>query len=291
MLNDLYQMETIEQLTASIQEEPSPDLLRQTLFAEYDRYFQYANIEEWNKLVRVCEALRIVGWGDREPVEAIAEKWINGSYYSGLRTRTFTTVEGTSKGWNKRGNTFVIDGGDDRADYGIAALATQRNPLPKNPVRLVTSGNYQRSAQPFVDSLEELRERLDCDMRQDMYGDGFGYLGICCWFSHHDDPSPSVRYEYFHAEQDVPPGFAGGFYIRPRLEIGKLAKRRGELKLEITRHFTRQEGELPLETQKEMFKQDLLEMVAILDEKLKKKKTPYQTDRLKEDLAAVLAEW
>lgn len=291
MLNDLYQFETIEQLTARIQQEPSPASLRQALFAEYDRYFHYTNIEQWNKLVRICEALRIVGWGEREPVEAVAEKWINGSFYSGLRNRTFTTVEGTSKGWSKRGDSFVLDDGHDLANYGISALATQRNPLPKNPLRLVESGNYQRSAQLFVDSLDELRNQLDYDMRQDMYGDDFGYLGIYCWFSHHDDDEPSVRYEYFHSEEDVPPNFTSEYYIRPRLQVGKLAKSRGQLKLEITRHFTRQEGELPIEAQKEMFKQDMMEMVGILDEKLKKKKTPYRTDLLKADLEAVLAEW
>ncbi|RAV10130.1 hypothetical protein DQG23_38445 [Paenibacillus contaminans] len=291
MLKDLYQLETLEQLKTRIQEEPLLDSLRQALFAEYDRYFHYANIEQWNKLVRVCEALHVVGWADREPVEAIAEKWINGSYYSSLRTRTFTTIEGTNKGWNKRGNSFVIDGGQDMANYDISALASQRNPLPKNPIRLVCSGNYQCSAQAFVDSLEELRERLDRDMRQEMYGDGFGYLGIYCWFSHHDDPSPSVRCEYFHTEQEVPPDFAADYYIRPRLQIGKLAKRGGQLKLEITRHFTRQEGELPLETQKEMFKRDLMEITAILNEKLKKKKTPYRTDLVIADLEAVLAKW
>ncbi|GEM_PF-5678532 len=56
MLDDIYLIETIEQLTARIQEEPSPDALRQALFAECDSYADYANIREWNKLVRVCEA-------------------------------------------------------------------------------------------------------------------------------------------------------------------------------------------------------------------------------------------
>ncbi|RKN84307.1 hypothetical protein [Paenibacillus ginsengarvi] len=291
MLNEIYQTETLEQLSAFIQEASSQDRLRQALFAEFDRYAAYANIQEWNRLVRLCEALRITGWGEREPVEAIAEKWINGSYYSGLRTRTFDVVEGSSRGWSKQGNTFVLDDRRDPTDYGIPAIATQRNPLPKNPVRLVGSGNYQQSAQPFVDSLEELRAKLDRDMRQEVYGESFGYLGVCCWFSHHDDPSPSVRYEYFHSEEDVPAGFAGEFYIRPRLEFGKLAKRGGLLKLEVTRHFTRQEGELPLEKQKELFKRELLEIVAVLDGKLRKKKLPYRTDLLREDLTAVLAGW
>jgi len=291
MLDDIYSIETIEQLTVRIQEEPSPDALRQALFAEYDRYADYANIQEWNKLVRVCEALHIVGWKEREPVEAIAEKWINGSYYSSLRTRTFHTIEGTAKGWSKRGDSFVIDDGRDPTDYGISSLATQRNSLPKNPVRLVRSGNYQQSVQPFVDCLRELRERLDRDMRQERYGSDFDYFAVQCWFSHHDDPSPTMRYEYFHTEEDVPPHFAESYYIRPRLQTSKLAKRNGQLKIEFTRHFTRYEGELAVETLKELFKQDLLEMVAILEEKLKKKKLSYRTDLLRQDLEAVLAQW
>ncbi|MFB9275501.1 hypothetical protein [Cohnella cellulosilytica] len=291
MLDDIYLMETLEQLTARIRKEPSPDTLRRALLAEYDRYLDYANIREWNRLVRVCEALRLVGWGEREPVEAIAEKWINGSYYSSLRTRTFHTIEGTAKGWSKRGDSFVIDDGRDPTDYGISSLAAQRNPLPKNPVRLVRSGNYQQSVQPFVDSLRELRERLDRDMRQERYGVDFDYLAFQCWFSHHDDPSPTVRYEYFHSEEDVPAHFAEPYYIRPRLQIGKLAKRGGQLKLEFTRHFTRQEGEFALEALKELFKRDLREIVAILEEKLKKKKLSYRTDLLKQDLETVLEQW
>ncbi|MGX4585666.1 hypothetical protein [Paenibacillus chitinolyticus] len=290
-MEDVYLTDTIEQLTARIQQESSPDLLRQALFAEYDRYVDYANIQEWNRLVRVCEALHIAGWKEREPVEAIAEKWINGSYYTNLRTRAFLTVEGTAKGWSKQGNTFVIDDGRDRADYGISELANQRNPLPKNPVRLVHSGNYQQSVQSFVECLRDLRERLDRDMQQERYGAGFDYFAVLCWFSHHDDPSPTVRYEYFHSEEDVPPHFAEAYYIRPKLQASKLAKRSGQLKMEFTRHYTRQEGELPLEALKELFKRDLLEIVATLEEKLKKKKLPYRTDLLRQDLEIILANW
>jgi len=291
MLEDVYLADTIEQLTACILQEPSPDLLNQALFAEYERYVDYANIQEWNRLVRVCEALHIAGWKEREPVEAVAEKWINGSYYTSLRTRAFITAEGTAKGWNKQANTFVIDGGRDRADYGISELATQRNPLPKNPVRLVRSGNYQQSVQTFVDCLQELRERLDRDMQQERYGEGFDYFAFQCWFSHQDDPSPTVRYEYFHSEEDVPPHFTEAYYIRPRLQASKLAKRGGQLKMEFTRHFTRHEGELSLEVLKELFMQDLLESVTILEEKLKKKKLPYRMDLLRQDLETILAAW
>jgi hypothetical protein len=45
---------------------------RQALLTEYQRLFTYRNIVEWNALVRVCEALALLGWGDAEPAEALA---------------------------------------------------------------------------------------------------------------------------------------------------------------------------------------------------------------------------
>ncbi len=287
---NIYELDSIEQLEAFIQSGEFPaETLRQAWLEEYHRLFHYTNILEWNKLVRICEALHIVGWGDIEPVEAIAQKWINGSYYTKLADRTFHTKQDSHKGWNKHRDSFVLDGGSDQTYHGISQFASQRNPLPKNPLRFISSGNFQQSAQPFIDSLEELRDRLDQEMRQAEYGSDFSYLGIHCMFSHHDDPSPSVQYEYFHEESDVPPNFEAAYYIRPRYVIGKLAKRKGELKLEITRYYTRAEGELPLIDQKELFKQDLLYMVDVLEEKLKKKR--YRTDLLKQDLLATLKTW
>lgn len=290
-MQNVYSMDTIEDLVAYLLNKPDTDKFRQTLLTEFDRLFTYSNSAEWNQLVRICEALRIIGWGEREPVEAICEKWINGSYYSQLRTKTFAAIPASERRWARQGDTFVLDEGSDRHDYGIEALASQRNPLPKNPVRFIRSGNYQLSVQPLVDCLQVLRTRLDQHMRQEEYGDDFGYLGIHCNFSHHDDPSPSMRYEYFHAEEDVPEGLTTGYYIRPRLHFGRLDRKKGQLKLEVTRHYTRAEGELPLNEQKELFAQDLLEIVGVLAQKLKKKKVQYRIELLEADLLDLLTQW
>ncbi|SFF28774.1 hypothetical protein SAMN04487969_12335 [Paenibacillus algorifonticola] len=292
MIGSIYETETLEQLTEVIQTAPVMDDLREQLIAEYRRLFHYANIKQWNELVRVCEALAITGWGaSMTPVEAVAEKWINGSYYTELRTRTFEQIKGSCKGWSKQQDSFIIHDGSDNTDYGIAAFASQRNLLPKNPLRLVRSGNYQLSAKPFIDSLSELRRALDEHMRQELYGDSFSYIGIYCFFSHHDDAERTLQYEYFHEQDDVPDGFEHGYYIKPKFAVGKLASRKGELKLEVTRHFTRAEGELPLSEQQQLFKADMLVIVDLLEEKLRKKKLSYRVDLLRQDLIDILEKW
>ncbi|WP_018886366.1 hypothetical protein [Paenibacillus massiliensis] len=292
MIKSIFATDTLEELTKQIQAASDVNELRTQLIAEYHRLFHYTNIIEWNELVRVCEALAIIGWGqDLTPVEAIAEKWINGAYYTELRTRTFQELEGCTRGWSKHKDSYVISDGSDRTDYGMPSLDSQRNRLPKNPLRLVRSGNYQRSAQPFIDRLSSLRSLLDEHMRPELYGDSFSYLGISCYFSHHDETEPSLRYEYFHESSDVPEGFEQGHFIRSKYDVGKLSTRKGELKLEITRHFTRAEGELPLEEQQKLFQIDLLHIIDVLEEKLRKKKLNYRVDLLKQDAEQILDQW
>lgn len=143
--------------------------------------------------------------------------------YTGLHTRTFQQLEGSAHSWSTHKDSYVTTEGSDRTDYGALGLASQRNRLPKNPLRLVRSGNYQRSAQPFIDRLSSLRSQLDEHMRPELYGEAFSYLGISCYFSHHDEAEPSLRYEYFHETSDVPEGFERGYFIRPKFDIGKLA--------------------------------------------------------------------
>ncbi|MFV2019527.1 hypothetical protein [Micromonospora sp. LOL_023] len=217
------------------------DAVRTRLLAEYDELREYRSLAEWNRLVRACEVLALVGWGQRRPVEAYAEKWINGSMYTELRTATFESLPGTDRGWRRRGTTFVLDDGPDRtnlADSALTTVASQRNPLPKNPIRLVRDGSYPQSAHAFVEELGRLRGILDARLAR-WYGPGFGYLGIRLSFSLPDaDPSSGLRMEYFHDESEVPPGFAGKAFVRPRLKMGRLATRKGEVKLEVTRHYT-----------------------------------------------------
>jgi len=297
-MHEIFKIDTLEALREYIQS-VAADQLRPALLAAFGRLVNYQNIKEWNELVRVCEALQLTGWGDHEPFEAIAEQWINGAFYTEMQNSFFEKKPAWSKRWRKQHETFILAEGTDTTDYGISKFTSQRNKLPKSPIRWTRSGNYQRSVQPLIDSLEMLKNKMVRQTRPELYGDAFSYLGIQLCFSHHDDESPSVRYEYFHGEAEVPNDFKGAknpggmpaYYIRPRLDIGKLATKNNELRLVVTRHFTKAFGELDLSEQQQILRADFLEMLTIVAEKLKKKKIKYDIELLTQDAEKILSEW
>lgn len=155
-MEDLFGELTIDDVVAWCARRPAASA---ALLAEFERYRDYRSAADWNRLVRVCEALAVVGWGEKTPIEARAERWVNGSMYTALRDQHFTAID--ERGWARRGTTFVLDDNPGPADPDVTVLESQRIPLAKNPFRFTRSGNYQREAQPFVDELAALRTILD----------------------------------------------------------------------------------------------------------------------------------
>ena len=85
---EIYNIESIDELSVYLSKQEQVKA-RNWLFSQFDKLYHYANIKEWNELVRVCEALKIIGWGDKEPLEAKAQRWINGSFYTSLMNQYF----------------------------------------------------------------------------------------------------------------------------------------------------------------------------------------------------------
>ncbi|WP_405102087.1 hypothetical protein [Micromonospora sp. NBC_01412] len=262
---------------------------RAALLADFDRLCDYRSAADWNALVRVCEAFALIGWGDREPVEAFAERWINGSFYTQLQDVRFRAIAGTAHGWSRRGDTFVVDGGPETVDPSVTALHSQRIPLAKNPVRLVRSGNYQIEAKPFVDELARLRGLLDERLARP-YGPGFGYLGLRLLFSL-PHGGPGLGMEYFHDDIGPPSAPDAKPFLRPRLELGRLTRRRGEVVLTVERHYTDAEARAGLDRQKRDFAADLVATIDGLATKLRRKAPEYRLDELRADLDTILDEW
>jgi hypothetical protein len=277
----------IDEVARRVHAVTDQERLRDELVAEYGRLVGYRSLAEWNRLVRVCEVLAIIGWGEQRPVEAVAEKWINGRYYTHLQDGTFAKVSDTEKGWLRRADSFVVDGGPELVDTTITTVDTQRNPLPKNPLRLVRSGNYQPTAQAFVDEAERLRRLMDTGLAKS-YGPGFSYAGITLDFSYRQ---PGVSCDYFHAEAEVPSGFTGQAFVRPRLDVGRLSRHRGETRLLVTRHYTWVEGEAGLDTRMQTLAEELLEIIDTLAGKLAKKHPKYRVDTLRSDVEGIIAAW
>ena len=266
---------------------------RQQLLEEFDRLCDYRNMKEWNQLVRICEALRILSWGERQPLEAYADKWLNGAYYTELKDVHGVTDQQTVHRWSSHKHYFVLDvEAPDKRDYGMNKLAYQRNKVPKSPIRLqLVVSNCQQSVKPFVEKLDQLQQHLNHELRPQRYGEGFSYIGVSLIFSNHDDPNASVRTEFYHREEDVPEDLECSYFIRPRLNIGRLSTSKGEVRFLAKRHFTKHFGYLSFEEQKEELWQDFLELFEALDKRLKKKKLHYDVTRLEEDCKAIFNDW
>ena len=287
-MNKIYNIESIKELSLYLSEQDK-ETTRNWLINQFDKLYHYSNIKEWNKLVRVCEALKIIGWGDREPLEAKAKCWINGRYYTSLMNQYFEIKD--EQGWSKFKDSYIPEDSSDTTYYAIYKFHTQRNLLPKSPIRWSKSGNYQKSVKPLYESLDKLKDLVVHELQPEKYGDCLSYIGISMCFSHHDDDNRTVRYEYFHSENEVPVGMAGKYYIRPKYKLGRLANQEGVYHIKIERYFTRSFGELPLPEQKEIIGNDFLYYVEYVSDKLRKKKVEYNCSLLKVDLEKVLMKW
>ena len=285
-MKELLALASVEELRIWAVENGS-DAARRGLIAEFERLLEYRNAEEWNRLVRVCEALALVGWGDVAPVEAIADRWINGAMYTKLMAADFSD-QGEQR-WIVRDGLQVMEAAELHAGGGLERLDSQRIRLPKNPVRLVRSGNLQLEARPFGEQAKRLRSILDRDLAHD-YGPGFGYLGVTLNFSY-ADAGLGLASEYFHDEADVIERDGVSSFVRPRLDVGRVASRKGETVLMFTRHYTSAEGALPLAVQCAGLAEDLGEILEIAATKLRRKAPEYEFDRLRADVDRVLAEW
>ncbi|UOO90173.1 hypothetical protein LVJ82_04065 [Vitreoscilla massiliensis] len=137
----------LTELAAYVQAQ-EPTALRATLLQQFHELKSYRNASEWNRLVRVCECLRIIGWGEAEPVEALAQVWLNGAWYTRLQNSAFACVAGgEEQEWRIRHGVQVLAAQPD-SDGDCAKLASQRNPLPKSPLRWQCSGNHDRALLP-----------------------------------------------------------------------------------------------------------------------------------------------
>lgn len=287
-MNEIYNIENLKELSLYLSKQ-NKETARNWLINQFDKLYHYSNIKEWNELVRVCESLKMTGWGDREPLEAKAKRWINGSYYTSLMNQYFETKD--EQGWSKLKDSYVLENGVDLTYYVGYKFQTQRNLLPKSPIRWHKSGNFQKSVQPLYESLDKLRDLVVHELRPEEYGDSLSYIGISMHFSHHDDENRTVRHEYFHCENEVPVGFEGKYYIRPQYKWGRLVNQDGVYHIKVERYFSRSFGELPLLEQKKIIVGDFLYYMQYVSDKLQKKKVEYDCSLLKEDLGKVLMKW
>ncbi|WP_445709904.1 hypothetical protein [Flavobacterium sp.] len=79
MINKIVALDTLDELENYLLKQNNTDDLRNNLLEQFTKYADYKNAEDWNKCVRICESLAIVGWGNHEPLEALKGIFFNGN--------------------------------------------------------------------------------------------------------------------------------------------------------------------------------------------------------------------
>lgn len=56
---EIYNIESLDELSVYLSKQEQ-EKARNWLFSQFDKLYHYANIKEWNELVRICEALKLL---------------------------------------------------------------------------------------------------------------------------------------------------------------------------------------------------------------------------------------
>lgn len=322
-MNRIFELSGLEELVEYLSGIHDKDTLREELYAEFLRYSRYNNVEEWNTAVRICEALAIIGWGSHEPVEAVKGKWFNGNpetYFLNrdAKPRFLDAV------WSKRQTGFAIDFGlsffhgsmDEPLPEPIRQgnhigepqdipLSSQRNWIPKNPIRIVRGlANCYRNSKPVIDSIEnELIPALNRDMRPELYGSAIDAIIIDLSFSFYDnyhcktnhiiaDESLKLKRKDFYpkllemySEKEIKDN---GYYLRNRYSYGPFRKETGKTRVDIV--FEKEFSQMSPQSQKQLLSDYLLHAVEQIAKRLERK-INYNFPQMISDFRAILISW
>lgn len=324
-MEEIFRISDLDKLTEYLMSTSDRNATREWLFSMFLKYSDYKCAEEWNRAVRLCECLAIVGWGEYEALEAC-----RGVYFNGYPNTYFINVSRKPRFvdavWAKRGSGMIIDSrltafhaSDDdplrRPDlmsgYGIyqlcdaTRLESQRNWIQKNPIRIYrTIDNCYSNSRPVIESLEkELQPILDKRMRPERYGNQVNVISINCAFSFFDNNSCKTNYivadeslklkrsEFYSrlreimSEDEID---ANGYYMRNRYEIGPYKKDTGCIKITVV--FEKEFSSMPHKEQKIKMAEYFIGAIERVTARLKKK-LDYDFLLLTEDMKAILDEW
>ena len=318
ILKRIYEIENLAELEIFLRAWDQI-LIRERLLGEFDRYAFYKNASEWNKAVKICECLAIVGWGERESLEAL-----RGKFYNGQPATYFLNAHGEPRFveayWSKRKTGLTMQDGDtifhtgpDAAGKTLARpvkedildlkLNSQRNWIAKNPVRITRAiSNCYESSRAVIESLfEKLQPALNAKMRPKIYGSTINYIKLECAFSFDDEHcrtnyiiapdkpriSSQRAWELLCEMMSEEERRAGSYYLRNRFEYSPFRKNTGKTSALI--HFEREFSELaPMEQKRKMGEYFLTALRQIAQ---KQSKLEYDFAAMIEDFSKILSEW
>lgn len=323
MIPKIYEIDELQQLREYLSGFPDMDELRAELFSEFLRHSSYSSAAEWNKAVRLCECLAIVGWGDREPLEAIRGVSFNGrpnTYFINRDSRPRFMDAVWSKGKDGIAIDFSLSAWHDSPDCNQSKkistkniigevqdepLKSQRNWIAKNPI-LITRGlaNCYENSRPVIDSIEkELNPELNRRMRPEVYGNAIDRIELLCSFSFYDnyhcktnyiiaDEKLRLRQKDFYpvlltmfSENEIEDN---GYYLRNRFTYGPFRPATGFMRIVIV--FEREFSELSHRRQKQVLSDYFLHAVRQCAKRLEKK-IDYNFELMISDFSAILSQW
>lgn len=322
-MDEIFALESLAELQACLGSKPERRTQKQ-LAKLFLQSCLYENAEQWNKAVRLCEALAIVGWGDHEPVQAEPGVFWNGNPETMFFNR-FSKPRFVDAIWSERGSGVTMEPG--RTSYHSSPdlpgkktrlwehpvrecvqdipLATQRNWIPKNPI-LIARGisNCYPESEALVTQIEEvLVPALDRKMSPEAYGTAINRIVLHYCLSYAD---AGVQENYIILDEDVRLSPAklyarlrksysareidkNGYCLRKRYDFGGFVAAKGLMKVEI--HFPREFSRQSLAAQKQEFATHLVDAVAGAVRRLKAKKLPYDLERMNHDFQTILRAW
>lgn len=274
--------------------------LRNALLHLFQKYQYYQNLTEWNRAVRICESLAIIGWGEAEGYEAFHFTYVNGNPYTCFvdyldkeRIQSANWSKSKSGYTLKPGQVYRFNAPNEKAeivqdipiDIQNGSFLTQRNWLPGNPVK---PKPFIQNALPeltFIrDQLIRLRVFLNARLSGHHYGKSLNYIYIPCHIS-----SEFTQYELTDTIPESGQKYAGKTILTPKVVPGRFNRKTGVYTIDyfIPKAFGEQSESLQLQK----LKQDMVEIIDLAVEKLRQKCAGFDFDQMKKVALKCLDEW
>lgn len=322
-MNKIFEISGLEELREYLSGKPDKEALREQLYTGFLRYSQYRNAAEWNAAVRICEALAIIGWGIHESLEAIRGVWFNGNPETfflnrDAKSRFLTAV------WSKRKDGFAIDFSQS-SFYGTSEkplaepirmsgqtgesqdipLCSQRNWIPKNPIRIIRGiSNCYENSRPLVECIENnLLPKLNRGMRPELYGTAIDTIILNISFSFYDnyhcktnyiiaDEALKLKQKDFYpkllemySEKEIEDN---GYYLRNRFTYGPFRTDTGTTRVNIV--LEKEFSQLSVQSQRQLLSEYLIRAVEQVAMRLERK-ISYDFKLMISDFKSVLDSW
>ncbi|MEQ1907113.1 MAG: hypothetical protein ABL888_23210, partial [Pirellulaceae bacterium] len=310
-MDEFFAQQSLAELRALVDSKGGTHCRKQ-LTKQFLRYCLYQNAEQWNRAVRLCEALTIVGWGDLEPVEATRGMFWNGNPETAFFNKC-SELRFVAAIWSKRKAGFTMEPGrtsyhyspdmpekPSRGDeYPVTEciqdirLKTQRNWIPKNPILIgrTISNCYRNSAKLAGDVEDGLMPTLNKQMTPEAYGSAIsrivieynlsypvGGCGETNYIILDEDVRLSsqqlfTRLKKMYSAKEIK---ENGYWLRKRFDFGGFKSDKGVINVQI--HFSKEFSEQSIKAQKREFAKHLIEAVEGAVRRLRAKKLQYDFD-------------